>query len=261
MSQFFGVLRHEFKMAVKRPGMWIAYAVLYVFYSITVFAPSEVGEGLPATLTEMWQHAAMILFYTNMFMVLLGGILAADRLQRDFRLGVRELQRSSPIGQFTYLLAKYIGVWAAVIIPMFIYVMGVAIYYVARGVPPLFLAVMPVVFLVMGGTAFAFVVAFSIACPLFMPVRVYQVLFVGYWFWGNYLSPEVFPTISGTLLVPSGKYAMYGFFHGFPEFFSKFQQPTVATTEAILNLVILFSIIIIVLTVTTLILRRQTRQA
>lgn len=261
MSQFFGVLRHEFKMAVKRPGMWIAYAVLYIFYSITVFAPSEVGEGLPATITEMWQHAAMILFYTNMFMVLLGGILAADRLWRDYRLGVRELQRSSPIGQFSYLLAKFFGVWAAVIAPMFIYVIAVAVYYVARGVPPLFLVIMAVVFFVMGGTAFAFVVAFSLACPLFMPVRVYQVLFVGYWFWGNYLSPDVFPTISETLLVPSGKYAMYGFFHGFPEFFSKFEQPTVATTEAILNLVILFSIIVIVLAVTTLILRKQTRRA
>jgi len=201
MSHFFGVLRHEFKMAVKRPGMWIAYAVLYVFYSITVFAPSEVGEELPATTIEMWQHAAMIVFYTNMFMVLLGGILAADRLQRDYRLGIRELQRSSPIGQFTYLLAKYTGVWAAVISPMFIFVMGYAVFYVARGVSPLFLAIMPVVILVMGGTAFAFVVAFSIACPLFMPVRVYQVLFVGYWFWGNYLSPEVFPTIRKIPLV------------------------------------------------------------
>lgn len=261
MSQFFGVMRHEFKMAVKRPGMWIAYAVLYVFYSITVFAPSEVGEGLPANTTEMWQHAAMIMFYTNMFMVLLGGILAADRLQRDYRLGVRELQRSSPIGQFTYLLAKYIGVWAAVIAPMFIYVMAYAGYYVAMGVSPFFLAVMPVVFIVMGGTAFAFVVAFSIACPLFMPVRVYQVLFVGYWFWGNYLSPDVFPTISGTLLVPSGKYAQYGFFHGYPEFFSKFNQPVITTTQAVWNLVILFSIIVVVLVVTTLLLRRQTRRA
>ncbi|HCS40902.1 MAG TPA: hypothetical protein DIW44_15145 [Anaerolineaceae bacterium] len=261
MSQFFGVLRHEFKMAVKRPGMWIAYAVLYVFYSITVFAPSEVGDALPATTIEMWQHAAMILFYINMFMVLLGGILAADRLQRDYRLGVRELQHSSPINQITYLLAKYIGVWAAVIMPMFIYVMANAVYYVARGVSPLFLAILPVVFLVMGGTAFAFVVAFSIACPLFMPVRVYQVLFVGYWFWGNYLSPDVFPTISGTLLVPSGKFAMYGFFHGFPGFFSKFDQPVISSTEAVWNLIILFSIIVAVLVITTLILRRQTRRA
>ncbi|PKN98768.1 MAG: hypothetical protein CVU42_11160 [Chloroflexi bacterium HGW-Chloroflexi-4] len=261
MSHFFGVLRHEFKMAVKRPGMWIAYAVLYVFYSITVFAPSEVGEELPATTIEMWQHAAMIVFYTNMFMVLLGGILAADRLQRDYRLGIRELQRSSPIGQFTYLLAKYTGVWAAVISPMFIFVMGYAVFYVARGVSPLFLAIMPVVILVMGGTAFAFVVAFSIACPLFMPVRVYQVLFVGYWFWGNYLSPEVFPTISGTLLVPSGKYPLYGFFHGFPGFFSKFDQPIISTSQAIWNLAILFAIIVTVLVITTLILHSQNRRA
>jgi ABC-2 type transport system permease protein len=261
MSQFFGIMRHEFKMAVKRPGMWIAYAVLYVFYSITVFAPSEVGEKLPATITEMWQFAAMIMFYANMFMVLLGGILAADRLQRDYRLGIRELQLGSPVRQSTYLMAKYFGVLGAVISPMFLFVMAYAGYYVARGVSPLFFAIMPVVFLVMGGTAFAFVVAFSIACPLFMPVRVYQVLFVGYWFWGNYLSPQVFPTISETLIVPSGKYALYGFFYGFPEFFSKFKQPSVAASQAIWNLVILFSIIAAVLIVTNLILRNQTRRA
>ena len=50
----------------------------------------------------------------------------------------------------------------------------------------------------------AFVAAFSIACPAVLPVRVYQVLFTGYWFWGNFLSPKVLPTISGTVLVASG---------------------------------------------------------
>jgi len=167
----------------------------------------------------------------------------------------------SPIRQSTYLLAKYFGVLAAVISPMLIFVMLYAGYYVIRGVPPLFLAIMLVVFLVMGVTAFAFVVAFSIACPLFMPVRVYQVLFVGYWFWGNYLSPDVFPTISDTLLVPSGKYALFGLFYGFPETFTKIKQDPITGTDAILNLVILFALIAMVLVVTNQILRHQTRRA
>jgi hypothetical protein len=62
-------------------------------------------------------------------------------------------------------------------------------------------------------------------------------------------------------VVPSGKYAQYGFFHGYPEYFSKFTQPVITSTQAIWNLMILFSIIASVLAITTLILRRQTRRA
>ncbi len=261
MSQFLGVLRYEFKMAVRRPGMWIAYAVLYAFYLSTVFAPSEVGDELPRTITEMWQHAGFTLLYANMFMVILGGILAADRMQRDYRLGVRELQHSSPVGQGKYVLAKYFGVLLAVISPMFLFVMIYAAINVAQGVSAIYFAIMLVVFIAMGLPAFAFVTAFSLSCPLFMPLRVYQVLFVGYWFWGNYMSPSVFPTISETLLVPSGKYAFYGLIGGFPENLQTFEPPVITSTDAIWNLTILFSIIVVVLVVTTLWLRRQTRKA
>ncbi len=60
--------------------------------------------------------------------------------------------------------------------------------------------------------AYLFVGAFSLACPSVLPVRVYQILFVGYWFWGNFLNPEFIPTLAGTLLTPSGEFAAGGFF-------------------------------------------------
>jgi ABC-2 type transport system permease protein len=261
MSQFFGIFCHEFKMAIRRPGMWIANAVLYIFYTVTIFSPTEVGTSLPQSATEMWQHAGFTLLYANMFMVILGGILAADRMQRDFQLGVRELQLSSPLNNAAYVLAKYFGVLFAVISPMLLFVMAYAGLGVAQGVPASYLGIMLAVFFAMGLPAFAFVTAFSLACPLFMPLRVYQVLFVGYWFWGNYMSPSVFPTISDTLLVPSGKYVFYGLIGGFPENMRTFTPPVITSTQAVLNLVILFSVIVVVLVVTTLILRRQTRQA
>ena len=59
---------------------------------------------------------------------------------------------------------------------------------------------------------FLFITAFSLACPLIMPVRVYQILFTGYWYWGNYLSPQVMFTISDTLLNACGKFALMAFF-------------------------------------------------
>jgi hypothetical protein len=41
---------------------------------------------------------------------------------------------------------------------------------------------------------------------------VYQVLFTGYWFWGNFLNPAALPTLNGTVLTPSGAFAAYAFF-------------------------------------------------
>jgi len=261
MSQFFGVLRHEFKMAVKRPGMWIAYAVLYIFYGFTVISPETIKESISVTIPEMWQAAGATMFYINMFMVLIGGIMAADRMQRDFRLGVRELQQSTPLRLSTYILAKYFGVLAGVIAPMFLYVIIIAVISVILGAPLVFIGIMLVAFAAMGIPAYAFVVAFSLACPLFMPVRVYQVLFVGYWFWGNYLNEDVFPTLSGTLLVPCGKLVLNGFFGGFPSSYTNMPEITDTRLDAILNLLLLFSITTVVLVATRYLIRRKNLHA
>lgn len=259
MSQFFGVLRHEFNMSVRRPGMWIAYLILYVFYSITILSPDPTGkEGFP--VNEPLQFAGYILFYLNMFMIILGGILSADRLQRDFRLGVRELQRSTPLSLPVYILAKYLGVLAGVSAPMLVYVLLVSVYGIAQGMPVSFIGAMLAAFLLMGVPAYAFVSAFSLVCPLFMPLRVYQVLFVGYWFWGNYLSPDVFPTISDTLLVPSGKFVLGGFLGGFPSVFTNINF-TYSVTQAALNLLILAGCAVAALTSLYIYLRQQARRA
>jgi hypothetical protein len=82
------------------------------------------------------------------------------------------------------------------------------------GTPPLLLLHTLIAFLAIVVPAYAFITIFSLAFPLIMPLRVYQVLFTGYWLWGNYLDPRVFPTISDTLLAACGKYAYEGFFGG-----------------------------------------------
>ena len=261
MSQFFGVVRHEFNMCLRRPGLWIAYLVLYAFYAVSVFAPSPSGEtGIPP-VNELWQYAGQILFYGNMFMVVLGGILAADRMQRDFRLRVRELQQSAPLRVSVYILAKYFGTLAGVLAPMLVWVILIAAATVVGGAPVEFIGIMLVVFLAMGVPAHAFVVAFSLACPLVMPVRVYQILFTGYWFWGNYFNSKAFPTLSGTLLVPSGQYVLDGFFGGFPAGSVQYPAALHTPVEAVLNLMLLALCIVAVLVTLNLYLRRQAQRA
>ncbi len=102
---------------------------------------------------------------------------------------------------------------------------------------PVFLLAELVTFLIIVAPSFAFVVAFSLACPLIMPLRVYQILFTGYWFWGNFLNDKIVPTISDTLLNASGVYALQGFFQG--QAFNPSGQMPYTPLDAWLNILVL----------------------
>jgi ABC-type transport system involved in multi-copper enzyme maturation permease subunit len=199
-------------MSVRRKGLWIAYAIVFGFF-ILILA----REGLDHMYSgnTPWQEAGQIVYLFNMLMPIIGGVLAADRIQRDYRLGVRELQASTPLNHSTYILSKYAGVLLSLLLPMLLWVLGLSIISVALGlIGPAMVGTAVVAFAAIAVPSFAFVTAFSLACSLVMPLRIYQILFIGYWFWGNFLNSQVFPTISGTLLNSSGVYAQQGFFGG-----------------------------------------------
>lgn len=261
MSQFFDVTRREFNMSIRRPGFWIAYSLLGLFYAVSVFAPSTDGSSDVIQPEQIWSEAGHIVFMFNIFIPLLAGILTADRMQRDFRTGVRELQRSTPLPTSVYVLAKYLGVLASVLTPIFLLVLLVGVLLVVKGLAPVrFLWPLLLAFLSIAVPAHAFVVAFSLACPLVMPLRVYQVLFTGYWFWGNLLSPQAFPTISDTLLNAVGQYPLQAYF-------GMYTDSTHAVTggftppEAVLNLIVLTACIIVALFVLNAYLRWQAHRA
>ncbi len=217
MSQFLAVMRHELAMSLRRPGMWIGYGLLIGFYAVTSILPVVPWATYePIAAERVWPEAGLSVFMFNIFFPLLAGILSADRLQRDFRGGVRELQRSAPLGVGAYILSKYLGVLLSVLIPIFAMVLLNTALMIGMGIaPPEFAPPSLLAFLLIVLPAHAFVVAFSLACPLVIPLRVYQVLFTGYWFWGNLLSPQAFPTISRTLLNAVGQIPLQVVFHEF----------------------------------------------
>ena len=257
MSRFFGVFRHEFQMSIRQPGLWIAYGLLFVFYTLSVFwQPADAGKAI-LTDDSTWQFAGRMGFTFNLFLPVAAGILAADRMQRDFRLGLRELQLSTPLNLVVYILGKYFGVVAAFLLPILLWLWLVTCGLILQGTAPLsLLYVMTLAFLTITVPAIAFVTAFSLACPLVMPLRVYQILFTGYWFWGNYLNPNEFPTLSGTYLTPGGMLAFEGYFGGFSG-----SSPIYSSADATLNLFILGLSILAVLITLKLYLERQARLA
>jgi ABC-2 type transport system permease protein len=217
VSRFFSVVCHELLMSIRRPGLWVGYGLLIAFYivtSILPIVPWSTVEVIPSE--QVWPEAGLTVFMFNIFFPLLAGILSADRLQRDFRGGVRELQRSTPLSTGAYILAKYLGVLLSVLAPVFALVLINTVLMIAMGIAPAEFALPSLLaFVLIAVPSHAFVVAFSLACPLVIPLRVYQVLFTGYWFWGNLLSPQAFPTISHTILNAVGQIPLQVVFHEF----------------------------------------------
>jgi len=218
MGSFSGILRHEIRMSLRRKGLWIAYGLLFAFHTVLLFSPPPIGEmvkGEVIARREVWQVAGRFLLACNVFFPIVAGILSADRVRRDFSLGVRELQDSTPLSRHVYVLAKYLGSLASSLLPLFLWVMAIAAFMTAIGrAHASMLYAVPVAFLAITVPAFAFVVAFSLACPMVMPLSIYQILFTGYWFWASFIPPKLFPTLNGTLLTPSGMFAQQGFFGG-----------------------------------------------
>lgn len=259
MSRFFGILRHEFNMSLRRPGLWIAYGLLFLFYSVTVMYPVPEERVTILTDKQTWQYAGQMAFTFNLFLPVMVGILSADRLLRDFRQGVRELQESTPLSLVTYTLGKYFGVLLASLTPVLIWLWLITGLFIAFGNAPIeFFFTMTLAFFAIMVPAFAFVTAFSLACPLIMPLRVYQILFTGYWFWGNYINPEFFPTLNGTLLTVSGMYAYQGYFLGF---INASEPLTYSASDATLNLIVLGLCIVAVMVVLNVYLQWQSRRA
>jgi hypothetical protein len=103
-------------------------------------------------------------------------------------------------------------------------------------------------------------VAFSLACPLVIPLRIYQVLFTGYWFWGNMLSPKAFPTISDTVLNAVGQYPLQAYFGVYTDSTNTVLNGY-TVQQAVLNQVVLAGCIVAVLFVLTRYMRHQERIA
>jgi hypothetical protein len=102
---------------------------------------------------------------------------------------------------------------AATLVPVaLVYLVGLG-WIVATGTDLATTAALAVpAFVLVNLPGLLFVGAFSIACPIVLPVPLYQFLFVGYWFWGNILSPRVVPTLTDTWLTPIGGVAQVAFF-------------------------------------------------
>lgn len=203
---FAGVLRYEFRMQVTRASMWITMAGLGALFLTLAVQPAP-----PSRLTADIAEAAVKL---NWLGPMLAGVLLADRLIRDRRLRTAELVDATGTGPLVRVWGKYLGTATAVAVPLaIIWLVTLTRFAVVRGQPAAF-AVGAVAFLAIQIPGLLFVTGFALVCPMLLNPILFRVLFVGYWLWGNLLSPGYLPTLAGTPLTPMGDYARAGIFGG-----------------------------------------------
>ncbi len=208
-----GAFRYEFRMQVRRLSVWIGMLLLCVFV-FRHFDYFHLGRGNP-TITSARMGIVSWASNIALFFPIGAGLLLADRFTRDGKTRVDELLDTMPGGLLARLAGKYLGSALATLVPiLLIYLVGVVLivaHWADFGAIPLAFAV----FALTTGIAVLFVGAFSLACTTVLWPVLFQFLFVGYWFWGNFLNPNLgIPTLNGTLLTPSGRFIISGFFPG-----------------------------------------------
>ncbi len=203
----------EYRMQIRRRSMWLVLGLIgaYMLWVLTHQAPAT---GTTAVQAAEWTWLLQV------FMPIAFGVLLADRFPRDRKLGVDELLDSSPARFEARLIGKYLGATAATLVPIVITdALGLA-WIATRGPDPVTALTVGVpAFVLIDLPGLLFVAGFSVCCPLIMPVPVYQFLFVGYWFWGNLMPPQIMPSLRDTWLAPIGWMAgggLFGIFNGNP---------------------------------------------
>ena len=207
MSAFFGIVRYEYQASVRRWGVWLAFIAGTLVIGLE--NPGMVAARPGLTLL---QWAGIVALIGNMVVCVVAGLVIADRLVRDRELGVRELILAAPIRRPTYVLGKYVGAMLTVLTQALAAALAMAGLFVAMGLPAALLVHALAAFLLVSVPPLLFAGAFSLACPEVLPLRVYQVLFVGYWLWATGVENTFMPTVNGTLLSPKGDYAASAFF-------------------------------------------------
>jgi ABC-2 type transport system permease protein len=203
---FAGILRYEFRMQITRVSLWLAMAALgALFLTLAVH---------PAPASQLGSDVAEAAVKLNWLAPMLAAVLLADRLVRERRLRTAELTDATGAGIAVRLWGKYVGTAAAVAVPLAIIWVGTLVRFaVVRGQPAAF-GVGLLAFLAIQLPGLLFAAGFALVCPTFVNPILFRVLFVGYWLWGNLISPGKLPTLSDTPLTPMGDYARAGLFGG-----------------------------------------------
>ncbi len=252
MRETLGVLRYEYLMQIRRWGLWISSFVLIGL--IDFFIAKDMGHPTESLLNNPWLVAINLVAPLNLFAPVAAGILVADRFPRDFRLGVNETLKVSLPSARPLVVGKYLGSLLAVLTPAILLFLPMLIFVALLLHMGALFWMAPLVLLGTVVPAWLFFVAWSLVFPLALPLRLYQVLYAGFWMWATAVPPQHLTTINQSILGLQGDYADHAFFHDIGPMFATFHPPA-TPGWALVNLGLLVGLSIVALCLAPLALR------
>jgi ABC-2 type transport system permease protein len=251
------VLRYEYLMQIRRWGLWIGlFLTIGLFLFLLLRTTGDPKAVPPDYTTQPWKLATLLIEEFNLFAPVAAGILAADRFSRDRLLGTGELLNSALPSRPPLVLGKYAGSLLAIFTPSFVLLLGTLAYMAAYFHQPAIFLTAPVVLLAVVVPSWLFVVAWSLIFPLVLPLRLYQVLFAGFWMWAAAVPPDRLPTINWSIFSVNGQYAHFTFFIN-EQAQNQYLRPPATVGWAVVNMSLIVGLSVLALALLPLVLRRQ----
>ena len=257
VGQVWATMRAEIIMQWRRWGLWVAFACVTLLL-ILITAPSAVFllHPPPTSLYARQHYTAadlnnLMTFstteYAAIFLSLVVALLVVDRLGRDQRLGMAELQRAAPQGPARYLLGKFLGNYVAVLLPSLLSYLLCALITLLLGWPVALLAKFLLAFLLVFVPASLAAVGLALLLASLLPLRVVQVGFSLLWI--EFSIGPGWHTLVYTIFNPSGLYVYPVFFPTPP---MQYTQPGFQTSLslALLNIGVLLLTALVALVLT-----------
>lgn len=255
MPEMLAVFRYEYVMQVRRPGLWLSLTILVGLFLL--FGIKSAPQVATQVANDPWKLGSALLADMNLLAPVAAGILVADRFPRDRLTGMSELIGSSLPSRLALVFGKYLGSLLAVLTPPLL-VLLLALTAIALQIHQAsFLLVTPLALLICLLPAWMFAVVWSLAFPLVMQLRLYQVLYAGFWMWSVAVPRSRLPTINQTLLSVNGDYARMAFFYH--DTGQRYLLPPATTGWAITNVCLILALTIGGLVAMEIVLRRQER--
>ena len=257
VGQIWATMRAEIIMQWRRWGLWIAFACVTLLL-ILLTVPSAIyllhppptslyarQHYTPADLDNLMTYGTTA--YGAMFLGLVVALLVVDRLGRDQRLGMVELQRAAPQGPARYLLGKFLGNYIAVLMPSLLSYLLCALITLPLGWPMVLLAKFMLAFLLVFVPASLAAVGLALLLASLLPLRVVQVGFTLLWI--EFSIGPGWHTLVFTIFNPSGLYVYPVFFPTPP---MQYTEPGFQTSLslALLNIAVLLLTAIVALLLT-----------
>ncbi len=251
MRAFAATARYELRMQLHRPAIWIATALPFGLFALfTVLGNDSTGldRYRYETSPKVWMVDALGWFTPLLPIVF--GIVLADRLVRDRKLGVAPLLDVTPTNRSARLVGKYLGACAATAVPVALIYLGVALAFTVWRERPAALWWGLATFAVIVLPLLLLIGALAFLGPQLMPTPLFQVLVVGVWFWaGATEADSQLPSLAATVLSLTMDYPLKVFFGSVTASAGPFQgatlnvlRPQPTTGTALLSLALMLGL-------------------